>query len=292
METLEQMKERQAKERAKLEAEHAIANLAPVPPRAVMLTACGERAWISYEADSLWAALDVMAKFQPVAFYKFKGTYTRYEPEAINDKRTRDKGESDDVPLVALIDTSGGEGFGPNALLCFFAYLGDDLCKVKIELKPEGYGPALWWQYAAQFIANARGTSRRLDGNRYILGDFRANETLAGMSDCYTKWGSGSREAWHFTYALCADYANSDYSAAWTDAGLRLENIAGALHGPRPRYRFKFDSNAMTGRIIRLEDGKESAELDKDSAWKLYNATRYGGRDELDAAGDAVEWGE
>lgn len=235
MKTIEEMKAEQAAALAKLEAEHAIAAFAPVPPKSVMLVGTGERAWISYEAADLWAALDIMAAFEPVAFYQFKGTYTRFEPEAINDKRTRDKGESDGVPLVALIDTSGGEGFGPNATLAFFAYLGADLCKVKIDLRPAGYGPASWWQYAARFAANPRGSSRRLDGhgNRYTAGDFMPNDKLAGMTDRRIRWGSGSRESWHFTYALCADHANADYSADWTDARLRLENIAGAMHGER-----------------------------------------------------------
>jgi hypothetical protein len=233
MMTVDELKAKQAAELAKLEAEQAIAALAPVPPHRAMLVGTGERAWISYEAADLWAALDIMAAFQPVAFYQFKGTYTRFEPEPINDKRTRDKGESDGVPLVALIETGGGEGFGPNATLAFFAYLGDDLCKVKIDLRPAGYGPASWWQYAARFQADPRGQSRRLDGQRYISGTFMPNDKLAGMTDRRVRWGSGSREAWQFTYALCADYANADYSADWTDARLRLENIAGAMHGER-----------------------------------------------------------
>lgn len=233
MMTVDELKAKQAAELAKLEAEQAIAALAPVPPHRVMLVGTGERAWISYEAADLWAALDIMAAFQPVAFYQFKGTYTRFEPEPLNDKRTRDKGESDGVPLVALIETGGGEGFGPNATLAFFAYLGDDLCKVKIDLRPAGYGPASWWQYAARFQADPRGQSRRLDGQRYINGTFMPNDKLAGMTDRRIRWGSGSREAWQFTYELCADYAAADYSADWTDARLRLENIAGAMHGER-----------------------------------------------------------
>lgn len=233
METLEQMKERQAKELAKLEAEHALAALAPIPPKRAMLVSTGERAWITYEAADLWAALDIMAAFQPIAFYKFKGTYTRYEPEALNDKRTRDKGESDDVPLVAKFDVSHGEGFGPNVTLAFFAYLGDDICKVQIDLKRPGFGPSSWWSYGPQFVAHPHGRSRRLEGQRYISGDFRANPKLAGMTDHNTKWGSGSAESSQYTYALCADYANADYSADWTDARLRLENIAEAMHGAR-----------------------------------------------------------
>lgn len=233
MQTPEELKAEYEKKLATLTAERDIAALCPIPPKRVMLVGTGEKAWITYEAADSWAALDIMAAFQPIAFYKFKGTFTRYEPEAINDKRTRDKGESDDTPLVAKFDVDHGEGFGPTVSLDFFAYLGADICKVRIDLRPAGYGPASWWSYGPQFVRNDRGQSRRLDGNRYIHGDFRPNPKLAGMTDHYVKWGTGSAESSRYTYALCADYANADYSADWTDARLRLENIALAMHGER-----------------------------------------------------------
>lgn len=232
MMTIEELKAKQAKDLAKLQTEQALAALCPIPPKFAFEVSSGEKAWITYEASDLWAAIDIMAKFQPIAFYKFKGTYTRYEPEAINDKRTRDKGTCDDVPQVALIEVNHGEGFGPNVDLVFFAYLGDDICKIKIDLH-RGLGPDSWWNYGPRFVANERGQSRRLEGKRYISGDFLANSKLSGMTDTYTKWGSGSADASRYTYSLCADYANADYSADWTDARLRLENIANAMHGER-----------------------------------------------------------
>lgn len=271
MQTVEEMKAKQAADLAKLEAEHAIACKLPLPPKFAMLVSTGEKAWITYEAPDLWAALELMAKFDPIGFHKFKGTYTRYEPEAVNAARKKDKGESDGLALVAKFDTSGGEGHGPNVSLCFFAYVGDDICKIKIDLRPEGYGPASWGQYGPRFQRNGRGQSRVLDGSRYIAGDFTPNPTLSGMTDAYTKWGSGSREAWQYTYALCADYVAADYSATWTDARLRLENIANAMHGPRKLYRYDFDSQSMTGIIVRLADDLTSLRFTGDEAWQLRN---------------------
>lgn len=217
--------------KAKLEQEQALAALCPIPPKFAFAVSCGEKAWITYEAPDLWAALDIMAQFQPIAFYKFKGTYTRYEPEAVNDKRTRDKGESNDVPHVALIEVDHGAGFGPNVTLAFFTYIGDNICKIKIHLRGK-YGVASWWNYGPRFVAHDRGRSRRLKGQHYISGDYQANSKLAGMTDNYTKWSAFKNDP-RFTYALVADHAKADYSADWSDARLRLENIALAMHGER-----------------------------------------------------------
>lgn len=257
MQTVEEMKAKQAADLAKLEAEHAIASGLPLPPKFVMLVSTGEKAWVTYYVADLWEALETMAKFEPLAMYKFKGTYTRYEPEAINDARKKDKGESDGVPLVAKIVTSGGEGHGPNAALEFFAYVGGDICKIKCDLhgrygrNASGYGP--------RFVQAANGRSRVLDGPRYLRGDFRANDKLAAMACGYTMWGTGCDKAWQFTYALAADYANADYSAGWHDAGLVLENLAAALHGEKAKCirseSYVDDRVGGGGKLLTMADG-------------------------------------
>lgn len=288
METLEQLKAKQAKELAKLEAEHAIAALAPIPPKRAMLVSTGERAWLTYECADLWEALDVMRAYQPIPFNEYRGTFCRYEPEEINERpNNRHKGECASGPYIAEIKADHGEGFGPNASLRFYARLGADVVSVHCDLKRPGYGPSAWWQYAAQFIANPRGRSRRLDGNRYISGDFRANGKLSAMMDKVTTWGTGSAEAAQHSYAISAD----DESGTWTDAGLRLENIAEAMHGPRRLYRYDFDSQSGTGIIVRLADDLTSLRFTGDDAWRLYNATRYGdGRETLEAEAVGLEF--
>ena len=57
-------------------------------------------------------------------------------------------------------------------------------------------------------------------------------------------------------------------------------------------YRFEFDQGAMLAHFVRIEDGARSAEIAGDEAWKLYNLDRYARREELNAAADAMEWGE
>lgn len=230
METIEQLKAKQAAELAKLEAEHAIAVLAPVPPKSVMLTSVPERAWISYEAADLREAVELMGKFQPLAFAKFKGTFTRFQPESLHDPK---RGEEVAGPFVCGLDVSQGEGFGPGVILFFFARLGDDVCKVRITLQ-RGYA-SQFGQYGAAFVPDQRGNGKRLDSrDSYRRGHWQANPTLRGLADETIKWGSGDEKSAHFSYYLMADNEDSDGLAIWeTHAAPMLENIAAAMHGER-----------------------------------------------------------
>ena len=283
MKTLEQMEAEHAAALEKLRKEHALAALAPIPPRSVQLTTAKLGDWLSYDCENLWQCLDIMHKFVPIPFYEFKGTFTRFVPVALNIGR--DAGEERGGPFIAQIDTSQGEDFGPTVCFKFFAMLGETVCQIRCNLARQfqhSFG-----QYGASFQAHSGGRSRILDGNRYIAGSFRANTKLSAMMDKSTLWGSGSAEACSFSYTIGAD----DEDGEWHDAGLRLENLAEAMHGPRPLYRFEFDGKGLTGHFVRLEDGAKSETIAGDEAWKLYNANRYNRREDLEAAaGAVVEW--
>jgi hypothetical protein len=284
MKTVEQMRAEHAAALAKLEAEHAIAALAPIAPNSAMLTGCGEKAWLSYKVESLWQALDVMKAFRPLACYKFKGTYTRVEPPALNEARTRDKGEEVDGPYLATIGVSQGEGFGPCVSFGFFVLLGADICKVKCDLG-RGYSDS-FGLYGARFQAETRGQSRLLEGQRYIAGDFRANGKLSSYADLTQKYGTGSREAAQFAYSFSSD-TDDDGLASWeTDAIYRLENLARDMHGEKPRYRYDFDSRSGTGVLVRLEDNKTSLRYTGGDA----NQLRYKAGEALNAEGDSAEF--
>lgn len=227
MKTVEQLKQEQAAELAKLEREHALAALCPVPPKRVQITTASLGHWIIYEAPTLWAALDIMASYEPIPFYAFKGTFLRFVPESLNVGR--DKGESDGVPYVAQIRVSQGEGFGPTVDFKFFALVGADVCEIHCKLQ-DGFRNQ-FGQYAAPFAAMPNGHSRRLEGQRYINGEWRANGNLSGLFDKVTKWGTGSQESAEYSYAIVADSIDP---MTWTDARLRLENVAQVMHGDKP----------------------------------------------------------
>lgn len=225
MKSLDEMKREQAAALAKLEAEHAIASAAPLPPKSVMLTSVPEKAWVSYEAESLWHALDILDAFQPLAMRKYKGTYTRFQPDALPDAK---RGEEVAAPFLAALDVSQGEGFGPTVTLFFFARLGADICKIRVQLR-SGYNDR-FGQYGATFQPDARGSGKRLDHR----GHWNANGTLNGMADSSIKWGSGDEKGAHYCYYVMADNESEDGTAESADHGRpTLENIAHAMHGER-----------------------------------------------------------
>lgn len=230
METIEQMQAKHAAELEKLTRSHALAALAPVPPLRVQLTTAKLGDWLTYERANLWEALDLLAQFEPIPFYEFKKTFTRFVPASLNIGR--DAGEERSGPYVAKIKVDQGEGFGPSVDFCFFVKLGETICEIHCRLR-RGYDER-FGQYGASFQAHSGGRSRLLQGNKYVAGDFRANTKLSGMMDKTTLWGSGSASACSFSYAIAADSSSEgDTPCDWKDAGLRLANIAEAMHGAR-----------------------------------------------------------
>lgn len=230
MQSLDDLKKKFDADVARVNAEHALANLAPVMPRMVQINPSLPN-WLSYSAPTLWEALDIVRKFQPVEFRQYKKTFTRFTPPAFNIGR--DAGEEVGGPFAVEIDVSQGEGFGPCVTLGFYALVGDTVCKIRVALEREGYGPSAWWQYGAAFSAHDRGRSRRLDGQRLIAGDFRANNSLSAMLDTSIKWGTGDERSAHFAYYLVADMEPDAEGGAieWTHAEGQLINLAREFHG-------------------------------------------------------------
>lgn len=261
MDTIENLKAKFDRDVARVTAEKALADLAPVFPKSVQLTSGTLPHWISYERVNLWEALALMRKFEPVEFREYKGHYTRFTHSSLNVGK--DAGEERSGPYVAEIDVSQGSGYGPTVTFSFFAVVGDSVCKIKVELRPAGYGPAQWGQYAAPFQRSERGRSRRQEGQRLINGEFVANGNLSGSLDKYTKWATGSDDNAHFTYYIMAD-AEADTAAGpvdWLDAGLRLENLARTMHGEHEPEKLVVSRQSSvkrengTGELLEMADG-------------------------------------
>lgn len=230
MKTVEELKAEQAAALAKLEKEHALAQLAPVPPLSVQITSASLGHWLTYEAPDLFAAVEIMRNFAPLPFEQFKSTFTRFVPEALNVGRYA--GERVNGPFVAKIDVTQGEGFGPTVTFKFFAKLGADIAEIHVRLR-HGMGADQWAQYGASFQAHNGGRDERLESRRYIVGTYRQNSTLGGMADNVIRWASGDGRSAHYQYSIMADAVNADGTADWNDAGLRLENIANTMHGEK-----------------------------------------------------------
>jgi hypothetical protein len=210
MQTLEELKAKQAREVAKLEAEHALANLCPVPPKSVQLTSGGLAPWISYECESLVDALALVGRLgEIVPFWQYKGTFTRLQPEAL---ATEKSGETVGGPFAFAFDVSQGDGFGPSAQLkAFYRLSSGEIAQAHIRLRPAGYGPEAWHSYSARPVYRSSGYGNR---ESRIIDTWHANNSLSAMSDKYIKWGTGDSKSAHFEYLFAADYEEGGQSHA------------------------------------------------------------------------------
>lgn len=262
MKTVEELKAEQAAAIAKLEAEHAIASLAPVPPLRVMLVSTGEKAWLTYECATLWQALDVMTAYEPLPFNEYKDSCTRFETEETNAARPETgynrRGGYKSGPYIAQIDVHGGEGFGPCVQLKFFARLGVDIVAVHCDLRRPGYGPSSWWNYGPSFVRNDRGSKHQRGGHgdSYMRGEFHANGVLSAKADNVTTWGTGCAESFHHEYAFSCD----DESGAWdVNARPALEYLALKMHGERASVILSEshvnDRVGGPGKLLEMGDG-------------------------------------
>jgi hypothetical protein len=218
------MREEQAKALAKLEAEHALAALAPTPPDSVQLSPKGRRpAWIVYRKKSLTAALDIMALFHCVPFYRFKGTFTELTPDGTQDERSEEVGG----PFAVAFDVNQGEGYGPSAQLYFYAGIADPalapqsrLVRVVIDID----GP----DYIGGFSALAAGRQPIMGGrfgNEVIGYRFSANQALNGLADSFVHWGGGDKKDARFTYLFMADQEEAAPMTDETHALGQLRNL-------------------------------------------------------------------
>lgn len=204
METIETARARHAAELLKLEASHALAAACPVPPKRVQLTSGGLADWINYEVTSLVDALDLLARLGDlVPFYRYKGTFTRLQPESM---ATDKSGEIVGGPFAASLSSSQGRGFGPNATLKAYFTAGGKVVQAHIDIRnahPFGSTPVYKTERAAY----------RDDA---IILDWRSNNDLNAMSDSYIKWGRGSTDSCQFEYMWSADTeeGGSDHATA------------------------------------------------------------------------------
>jgi hypothetical protein len=210
MQTMAELIAKQEAERAKLEKQHAIALLCPVPPKSVQLTSGGLATWISYETESLVDALALAERLGDVLpFWQYKGTFTRFQPEGL---ATEKSGEQVAGPFAFSLDVSQGDGFGPSAKLkAFYRLSSGEIVQAHIDLRPAGYGPAAWHNFRASPVYRSSGWGNR---ETRIIDDWRANNSLSAMSDKLTKWGTGDKKSAHFEYHFAADYEEGGQSHA------------------------------------------------------------------------------
>ena len=212
MKTLETLKSEQAAAIAKLEAEHALAALAPAVPDYTAPGKGRRPGWIVYRKRSLSQALELAALFSEVLpIYKHRGTFLELVPDGCADPKAEEIGG----PFACYLDVNQGKGYGPSAQLTFFAAVADPalepqrrLVKVSIDID----GP----DYIGGFSALGSSRVPVKTNNRGDVTEWRVgpNGALAGLSDSYVMWGTGSKDDSRFSYLFCAD---TEAAGPWQD---------------------------------------------------------------------------
>ena len=196
METLNALAARHAAEAAALTRQHAIAAACPVTPKRVQLTRSGSLpVWLTYEADSLVDALNLVDRLGDVVpFHVYKGTFTRYQPEALASDKS---GDHDGAAFALELRVNQGPGFGVTGTLKAFVLVAGEIMHAHIAIAPYGRGFPLD-AFAARKIVERQ-------PYRKSVTTWQANNTLASMSDSYTKWATGSEQNADFAYLFASD---------------------------------------------------------------------------------------
>lgn len=171
----------------------------PIAPRVHVFGKKQPQPWIIYKCASLAQALEILAAFKPEPFLFLRGTFLHIEPrEWIKPdeiERAKEEISCEGGPNTApgaVLDISGGRGFGPDARLTQWARVGDVLAKISCELgvHPSGQGFPPKWHVRSSVNYNSHG-------------EVTSAEHLppAIVSDIpRVKWASGSRDAYHFSW--------------------------------------------------------------------------------------------
>lgn len=259
---LQQMQARHEAERARLEAELAIAAAMPFTPDSCQATAKGAP-WASYRDRTMPEALALFRAFTVMPVYYYSGTFGHIVPESLapaDDKRAEIKGG----PFAAWLRVSQGEGFGPGATLIFYAQVNGAPYRVNIGIK----GP----DYIGGCSAFGARMVEQRDGRRRVISrTYQANATLNGLADRAISWGGGGsmQTGADFTYLICADDDEIMPGADHSHASGQLQNIADALE-PRPavlyvQRAFDHDFGAGAGGLCVTVPAGASATWDRDN---------------------------
>lgn len=227
MDKLQQMAERHAVERARLEREMQIAALMPIAPDACQATKTGAD-WVNYRARTMGEALAIFRAFNVLPVYYASGTFGHIEPESLLKPDVTIKGG----PYAAWLSVEKGERFGPTADLHFYTEIDGKPYRINIGIKGPDYIGACN-RFAPTMDERRGGSAGR---GRVISRTYGANALLNGLADKVVSWNRGSgplQTGASHTYLICADDDATMPGAEQSHACGQLQNIADALE-PRP----------------------------------------------------------
>lgn len=205
MKTIEQLQAEQSKAIRKLQAEHNLAALMPLPPSTVMADTLTGSPWVSYKVEGIRGALEVLKAFTVVPFSEYRDGCCSLKPMELIPEAKRD---TNCAQWALSLDVSthffSRCGAGTNVKVVFFARI-PTAGLVRITLDITGPG------YIGSF--NQLGATCQIRKNQVVRGSVQANRALDGATTRYIKWASGGDDWASFSYLVPAEYADMDQPA-------------------------------------------------------------------------------
>lgn len=198
----------QARELAELEAKQAFAQLLPLAPSYVTVSALTGTPRASFKVQGLGGALEALKAFTIVPFTEYRGGgCLNLKPIALCKGIDADK-HADQWAASLVADTTFISDLGPHTKvkLKFFARIpGAFQANGVIHVTLDIQGP----DYIGMF--NALGASCELSPGRKQVkqGTKRPNDALNGYFDRVITWASDDTSA-NYEYLICSDWSDKD----------------------------------------------------------------------------------
>jgi len=227
MQTVEQLKAKQAAELAKLEAANALAALLPIPPKMAFAERVTGTPFVCYDVDGVAGAIEAIKLFTVVPFTEYRNGSLKLCPMQFVPEEKRDVHAGQWALQIDVKHHFFSHcGAGTTATIKFFARVqGVDVpVHIWLDIKGQGYiGSMPKWAPTASI---KRGRFGHESGGGVERGSVRANVILSSQCQRTITWGTGGDDWANHSYLVSADYADQDATPdELTHALAVLENL-------------------------------------------------------------------
>lgn len=219
MKTIEQLKQEQQKQLAKLEFELNVAAAMPVTPDRVMQTGLGEP-WVTYKVQGIRPVIELMKKFTVVSMSVLKDGCTSVKPLEQMKPEKRDNATGDYACALTVNQMAGSQ---PQAKIHFFARVEPiGLVRVIADITGPDYIGA--YRELSAVVSEQRDRNNRLTSRTYS-----ANPRLYGLFDHLINWATGDtgplKTSANIEYFLCAETEGDRHGFEQFHAIAQLTNL-------------------------------------------------------------------
>lgn len=229
MQSIDDLKAKQARELAELEARHKFAALLPFAPSYIALNAATGTHRVSFKVEGLGGALEALKAFTVAPFTEYRDGNLHLKPVALCKGADPDK-HSDQWAVSLVVETDFLSHIGKphtDAKMKFFARVpgvveANGLVHVTLDIKgPDYIGGFDALAATCAFTGKGRG--------RHVAHNSKApNLALNAYCDRVISYGGMGEDRAHYEYLICTDYADQDCSGSKELSHLygQLQNMA------------------------------------------------------------------